>query len=86
SGLRTVDKREVLGFAIAGEDHAWHHAQAKIEDDGRITVWSDDVAQPTAVRYAWADNPICNLYNNEGLPVTPFRSDDWQGVTAENRQ
>ena len=86
SGLRTVDKREVLGFAIAGEDHAWHHAQAKIEDDGRITVWSDDVAQPTAVRYAWADNPICNLYNNEGLPVTPFRSDDWQGVTAENRR
>jgi sialate O-acetylesterase len=43
------------------------------------------VAEPVAVRYAWADNPICNLYTTEGLPLTPFRTDDWPGRTAESR-
>ena len=49
-----------------------------------IEVWSDSVSEPVAVRYAWADNPVCNLYSAEGLPVTPFRTDDWPGVTAHN--
>ncbi|HEX2948832.1 MAG TPA: hypothetical protein VHV83_04585 [Armatimonadota bacterium] len=44
-------------------------------------VSSDAVAAPVAVRYAWADNPECNLYNKEGLPASPFRTDDWQGIT-----
>jgi len=85
SGLRAVDKKEIVGFTIAGNDHQFHPAQAQIQDDGRISVWSDQVPQPVAVRYAWADNPVCNLFNNEGLPVTPFRTDDWPGVTANNR-
>ena len=49
-----------------------------------IEVWSDQVSEPVAVRYAWADNPVCNLYSAEGLPLTPFRTDDWPGVTIHN--
>jgi sialate O-acetylesterase len=44
------------------------------------------VAQPVAVRYAWADNPQCNLYSKAGLPVCPFRSDDWPGITVEKKK
>ena len=89
-GLRTVDENQVEGFAIAGEDRKWHWAQAKIDDSdknnkNKVLVWSDQVPQPVAVRYAWADNPVCNLYSAEGLPVTPFRTDDWPGVTDAAR-
>ena len=49
-----------------------------------IEVWSDQVPEPVAVRYAWADNPVCNVYSAEGLPATPFRTDDWPGVTIHN--
>ena len=87
SRLRTVDAREVQGFAIAGEDRQWVWAQAKIVGKGRdrIEVWSDEVPKPVAVRYAWANNPVCNVYSETGLPLTPFRTDDWPGVTAEAR-
>jgi sialate O-acetylesterase len=84
-GLRTVDKNEVEGFAIAGADRNWVWAQARIVDRDRVEVSSDVVPDPVAVRYAWADNPVCNLYSTAGLPVTPFRSDDWPGVTADAR-
>ena len=40
------------------------------------------ITDPVAVRYAWADNPVCNVYSKEGLPLTPFRTDDWPGVTV----
>ena len=64
-------------FAIAGPDKHWVWATAEIRGD-KIEVWSDQVAAPVAVRYAWADNPEgCNLYNAEGLPAVPFRTDDW---------
>ena len=46
---------------------------------------SEEVSQPVAVRYAWADNPLCNLYNEAGLPASPFRTDTWPGVTIENK-
>lgn len=82
-GWRPFDVAEPIGFTIAGEDRQFHNAQAKILEDGRIEVSSDQVAAPVAVRYAWADNPICNLYGNSDLPLTPFRSDDWPGVTAQ---
>ncbi len=84
-GLVTRDTNEVRGFAIAGEDRKWVWAQAKIVGQNRnqVEVWSDQVPEPVAVRYAWADNPVCNLYSSAGLPVTPFRTDDWPGVTAE---
>ncbi len=83
--LRTVDSRQVEGFAIAGEDKKWTWAKAKITGNDSIQVWSDAVAQPVAVRYGWANNPVCNVYNAKGLPLTPFRTDDWPGVTAEER-
>jgi sialate O-acetylesterase len=83
SGL--VAKGEKLtGFAIAGEDRKFVWANAKIEGN-TVVVWSEQVPKPVAVRYGWADNPDCNLYNKEGLPASPFRTDDWHGVTVKNR-
>ena len=73
---------ELKGFAIAGDDRRFVWADARIE--GRtVVVSSEKVARPVAVRYAWADNPVCNLYNEAGLPACPFRTDAWPGVTAE---
>jgi sialate O-acetylesterase len=66
----------VSGFAIAGADHRFVWAQARIEGD-RVVVWSDRVPKPVAVRYAWADNPPASLYNRDGLPAAPFRTDAW---------
>jgi sialate O-acetylesterase len=84
-GLRAVDAKEVQGFAIAGEDKKWRPAVATITDPDQIEVSSSEVPKPVAVRYAWADNPVCNLYNKTDLPVTPFRTDDWKGVTDDAR-
>ncbi len=67
---------ETTGFAIAGTDKVFHLAQAKIDGDS-IVVWSDKVNEPVAVRYAWANNPVCNLFNKADLPAMPFRTDDW---------
>jgi len=72
--LRTVDISDVQGFAIAGEDRKWQWAKAKIIGPDKVEVWNDTIPAPVAVRYAWADNPVCNLYTKEGLPVTPFRT------------
>jgi len=67
---------EAKGFAVAGEDHKWHAATAKIEGN-KVIVSCPDVPNPVAVRYAWGDNPECNLVNRGGLPASPFRTDDW---------
>jgi sialate O-acetylesterase len=82
-GWRPFDVKTPVGFAIAGEDHKFVWATANLLEDGRIEVSSDQVATPVAVRYAWADNPICNMFNGAGLPLTPFRTDDWPGVTVD---
>jgi sialate O-acetylesterase len=66
---------KVTGFAIAGADGKFVWAEAKIEGD-KVIVWSDKVAKPVVVRYAWGDNPICNLYNKAGLPACPFRTNE----------
>ncbi|RYY33460.1 MAG: 9-O-acetylesterase [Sphingobacteriaceae bacterium] len=68
------------GFAIAGTDKKFYWADAKIEGN-KVIVSSEQVPQPVAVRYGWANNPDCNLYNEAALPASPFRTDDWQGVT-----
>jgi sialate O-acetylesterase len=68
------------GFAIAGSDKKFVWAKARIVGQ-TVVVSSPEVASPVAVRYAWADNPECNLYNKAGLPASPFRTDDWPGVT-----
>ncbi len=74
---------ELKQFAIAGEDQKFVWASARI-DGNSVVVHSDAVAKPVAVRYAWATNPAgCNLYNKEDLPASPFRTDDWRGVTTE---
>ncbi|HYK88889.1 MAG TPA: sialate O-acetylesterase [Acidobacteriota bacterium] len=86
AGLKTFDVREVRGFAIAGNDHKFVWAKAGITGIDSVEVWSDQVPDPVAVRYAWADNPVCNLQSREGLPVTPFRTDDWPGVTVNNQK
>ncbi len=67
---------KLAGFAVAGEDRKFVWAEASIEGD-EVVVSSPAVRAPVAVRYAWADNPDCNLYNKEGLPASPFRTDDW---------
>jgi sialate O-acetylesterase len=69
-------------FAIAGADQKFVWADAVIDGD-TVVVSSKDIVAPVAVRYAWADNPAgCNLYNKEGLPASPFRTDDWTFPTA----
>jgi len=84
SNLRAFDYRDVRGFAIAGEDKKWHWAKAEITGKDTVTVSSPEVTNPVAVRYGWADNPVCNLRDAQSaLPVTPFRTDDWKGVTAD---
>jgi sialate O-acetylesterase len=65
-----------LSFDIAGVDKKWYTAQAQI-DGNDVLVWCDQVAAPVAVRYGWAQNPQINLYNNEGFPAVPFRTQDW---------
>jgi sialate O-acetylesterase len=72
------------GFTIAGADGKFHRAAARIAGDA-VLVASDEVASPVAVRYAWGDSPECNLYNREGLPASPFRTDEWPGATYANR-
>ncbi len=82
SGLTAKDKYGYLkGFAIAGEDSNFVWAGAKIKGD-KVVVYNESIQNPVAVRYAWADNPDdANLYNAEGLPASPFRTDDWPGLT-----
>ncbi len=88
SGLSTKDKQEVTGFAIAGKDKQFYWAKAMIihgtqGKGNEVIVYSDKVAEPVAVRYAWADNPECNLVNSAGLPAIPFRTDEWRGITQK---
>ncbi len=64
----------VQGFALCGADHRWVWAQASIEGDS-VQVESPQVAEPVEVRYAWSNNPTCNLYNRDGLPAVPFQVD-----------
>jgi sialate O-acetylesterase len=82
-GLYAFDVNEPIGFTIAGDDKKFVHAKARIVGPDKIEVSADSVSAPVSVRYAWADNPVCNLYSRNGLPVTPFRTDDWKGVTAD---
>lgn len=76
-GLQSWEGKPVTGFALAGLDKKWHWADAEIVGDDEIKVHSQQVGRPVAVRYAWADNPLCNVYDMAGLPLTPFRTDDW---------
>ncbi|MBL7708304.1 MAG: 9-O-acetylesterase, partial [Chitinophagaceae bacterium] len=86
SGWLVKDKYGYIkGFEIAGADKKFHFAKALI-NGSKITVWCDEVPQPVAVRYNWADDASeGNLFNKEMLPAAPFRTDNWDGVTIKNR-
>lgn len=75
----------VKGFAIAGTDKKFYWAKAHISANDTVELICDKVPAPVAVRYGWANNPDdVNLYNSEGMPVDPFRTDVWPGLTVNN--
>jgi len=82
--IRNTPKSQLEGFAICGKDRKWKWADARIDGE-TVIVESAEVPEPIAVRYAWADNPTCNLYNSEDLPVAPFRTDGFPLKTASDR-
>ena len=86
NGLVIKDKYGYLkGFEIAGSDKKFYYAKADVKNN-QVIVYSDSVANPVAVRYGWADDmPEVNLYNKDGFPASPFRTDTWKGVTEETK-
>lgn len=82
SGLMTPDKYGYLkGFEVAGDNKVFHYAKSFISGN-KVTIYSDKVNKPIAVHYGWADDAgECNLYNKEGFPASPFRTDNWDGIT-----
>ena len=79
-GLTTSDGKSPVGFEIASGGGPFFKAEAEIVD-GKIKISSKKVKNPAEVRYAWADNPETNLYNEAGLPAVPFRTDKRKGIT-----
>jgi sialate O-acetylesterase len=79
-GLAVSKGTALTGFAIAGENRTFVWAEARIDGD-TVVVSSPQITKPVAVRYAWGDDPPCNLANKAGLPAVPFRTDDWPGLT-----
>jgi sialate O-acetylesterase len=84
NGLMVKDKYGYIrGFEIAGQDRHFYYARAFIQDN-KVIVWSDKVAKPETIRYAWADDAgDANLLNLEGFPAVPFRTDQWKGKTND---
>jgi sialate O-acetylesterase len=74
----------LVGFAIAGADGKFVWANAVIEDN-KVVVSSPQVPKPVAVRYGWADYPVVNLWNKDGMPASPFRTDDFPMITAPKK-
>jgi sialate O-acetylesterase len=86
TGLVVKDKYGYIrGFAIAGSDEGSNTKKfvwAKGYQEGNdIVLYNDAIKTPIAVRYDWSNSPDGNIYNAEGLPAVPFRTDDWQGIT-----
>jgi sialate O-acetylesterase len=85
-GLEARDKYGYLkGFAIAGEDQKFKYAKAQIQGD-QVVVYSDEISSPVAVRYSWENDPVdSNLFNKDGFPAGPFRTDNWKGITENTK-
>ncbi len=83
-GLVAFGGGPVLGFALAGADRRWHNATGIIHGD-TVVVSSPAVAEPVALRYAWASNPDATLSDVNGLPARPFRTDDWPLLSRGQR-
>ncbi|HVS34452.1 MAG TPA: sialate O-acetylesterase [Gemmataceae bacterium] len=79
-GLEAKDG-PLTGFIVCGEDKKFHDAKAEIQGD-TVVVTCDQVDKPVAVRYGWTNTPVVNLFNKDGLPASPFRTDSFPGVTA----
>ncbi|WP_147205969.1 sialate O-acetylesterase [Segetibacter aerophilus] len=79
-GLVAKNAAELTEFTIAGDDQKFVPARATISGN-EVVVWSDAVAKPVAVRFAWRNIPTPNFYNKAGLPASPFRTDNWKGIT-----
>lgn len=76
---------ELKGFEIAGKDKKFYYAEAKI-DGNKVIVSNSLVTKPSSVRYGWSNSPIeANLFNQEGLPASPFRTDKWKGITIKKQ-
>jgi sialate O-acetylesterase len=75
---------EPIGWEIAGSDKKYVPAKAVIEGES-VVVWSDQITDPVAVRLAWTDDGIPNLFNGDGLPTTSFRTEDWPGLTVSRK-
>ncbi|MFD1601401.1 sialate O-acetylesterase [Flavobacterium artemisiae] len=85
SGLSTPNNDELKGFEIAGADKVFHSAKAIIKDN-KIIVSSDKVQNPVAAHYGWADDDTeINLFNKEKFPASPFRTDNWEMITANEK-
>ena len=84
-GGLTAKDGALRGFAIAGDDRKFTNAQAEIRGN-EVVVWSPKVSRPVAVRYGWADYPLGNFWSKDGLPASPFRTDDFPPVTAGSRK
>ena len=81
-GLKTNNGKPPAGFSICGKNHKFYWAHAKIENNS-VTVWSPKIKNPVAVRFEWASNPDCNLYNKYNLPAAPFRTDNYKLITQK---
>jgi hypothetical protein len=84
SGLLTVDGASPKGFMLAGADHVWQWADARIDGDS-VIVARPEVREPVAVRYGWANDPPNTLRNQADLPAAPFRTDDWPARSSASR-
>ena len=86
SAIDVLKHDKITGFQIAGADRKFYWANAELLNPNEIRVFSEKVKQPVAVRYAWEDNPTgANVYNANGLPLFPFRTDTWKGLTNDNK-
>ncbi len=81
--LNGMRSKNVQGFAVAGEDRKWISVEATLLEDNQVSLTLPEGLQVHAIRYAWANNPVVNLVTREGLPVTPYRSDDWPWIGNE---
>lgn len=84
AGLKSKDGAALKGFSIAGADQVFHWADARIVGN-KIILSSTEVPEPKAARYGWANNPEANLYNQAGLPASPFKTDNWEDSTVNKK-
>ena len=81
TGGHQLSRDKLQGFSICAKDETFVWAEAEVTGRNQVTISSPDVAAPVAVRYGWSSFPLCNLYNRDGLPASPFRTDAFVPVS-----